>query len=366
MKIIRSSKCSLKFLNSTKRKKLDEIFSEYTRVVNIFVDSFWEDCPHKMEIGVTIINPVDSWFGYRIRNTAAREAVDMVATSRKRDGKKAKKPIHKGKCMCLSSAIIDFQLSKSSNEFDAWLHLHSIGNKTIFDIPIKFHKHFNILNAKAKRLNYYVITKKNVQFAFEMETKPKYKNGKILGIDTGIKALASTSDGKQFGLDTEAHINRIKRCKHGSKGQRSARRALRQRMDETAKEIFNSNKRVKLVVVEKLKNLNYKSKVKRRLNKTMRRSIGSWAYRYWLDRVQRECEVRRSSFRSVPAYYTSQQCSACGFTDRKNRSKEKFLCRKCNHVDNADINAAKNILERFITGLYGAGFKPGQPISASL
>ncbi|KKL67181.1 hypothetical protein LCGC14_2137520 [marine sediment metagenome] len=32
--------------------------------------------------------------------------------------------------------------------------------------------------------------------------------------------------------------------------------------------------------------------------------------------------------------------------------------KKWNKLHHADINAAKNILSRFITGPYGAGFKP--------
>jgi len=31
---------------------------------------------------------------------------------------------------------------------------------------------------------------------------------------------------------------------------------------------------------------------------------------------------------------------------------------KCYHTDNADINAALNILARFITGKYGSCYKP--------
>ena len=40
-----------------------------------------------------------------------------------------------------------------------------------------------------------------------------------------------------------------------------------------------------------------------------------------------------------------------------NRNGEKFLCLNCGHADNADINAGKNILNRFLTGQNGARYK---------
>ncbi len=43
--------------------------------------------------------------------------------------------------------------------------------------------------------------------------------------------------------------------------------------------------------------------------------------------------------------YTSQTCSNCGYKDSDNRlSQAKFDCKSCVHKENADINAAKNIL----------------------
>ena len=43
--------------------------------------------------------------------------------------------------------------------------------------------------------------------------------------------------------------------------------------------------------------------------------------------------------------YTSQKCSCCGYTDKDNRkTQEVFNCLVCNHKENADINASKNIL----------------------
>jgi hypothetical protein len=358
MKIIRSSKCSLKFANKKKLDTLRRILTEYGVVVNAFIEMFWFNPPRKIELRKDIINRPNTWLSFRFRKVAAREAIDMIKSSRRRYGEEAVRPTHKGQCMYISSAVASLVASKHTSEFDAWLHLHSMGMNIILDLPVKFHKHYNTFATKGKRLESYIVTIDNVQFAFEIETGLKYKSGKMVGVDTGIKALASTSNGVQFGRDITRYLDRINGCKHGSKGQKRARRALKQRMDEVAKELFDSTGRVRLIVVEKLKNLNHKTRVKRRLTKNMRRSIGSWAWRYWLDRLQRECENRRSAFRSVPAYYTSQTCPSCGHVDRKNRNGEVFLCRKCGHADNADINAARNILFRFITGPYGAGFKP--------
>lgn len=47
--------------------------------------------------------------------------------------------------------------------------------------------------------------------------------------------------------------------------------------------------------------------------------------------------------------YTSQTCSACGDVDKKSRiSQSEYACRSCGHVDNADVNAAKNIMSKGI------------------
>jgi IS605 OrfB family transposase len=340
------------------------VLAEYGRVCNFFIKHFWTTellSKSKLLKGIVDLPLSDespTWLSARLRKVAAREAIDMIQAVKQRwkhNPHKMKMPTHKGKRMSVSSTIADLQQAKDTT-FDAWLHLASIGNKTILDIPIKYHKQFNKWNAKGKRLNAYIITPDYVQFCFEVEAECKRTTGDMIGVDTGIKALASISDGQQFGRDIETHIEAVKRCKHGSKNQQRKLRALKQRMDEVVKEVVAS--KPQLIVVEKLKNLNHKTRVRRRLNKNMRRSLGSWNYRYWLNRLQQATEENRIVFRSVPSFYTSQQCSACGHTERKNRSGEIFRCIKCDHSDNADLNAAKNILDRFIQGPYGALYKP--------
>lgn len=58
-------------------------------------------------------------------------------------------------------------------------------------------------------------------------------------------------------------------------------------------------------------------------------------------------QARGGTLIKVPAAYTSQACSACGHTEKLNRSSQaRFKCVACGHAENADVNAAKNILAR--------------------
>jgi putative transposase len=55
---------------------------------------------------------------------------------------------------------------------------------------------------------------------------------------------------------------------------------------------------------------------------------------------------------SVPAHFTSQECSACHHVDAANRvSQALFHCVSCGHTANADMNAAKVIKHRGIQAL---------------
>ncbi len=404
MKIIRSSKCSLNFSTKYKQEQLNTILHEYSETVNFFIKHFWNKKDvTKKDLTKDIFNLPETWLSARMKQVAAREALDMIKSSKevlesnleriesnisamenkiseiKKDidtrnnrrktnnlYKKIKKnrmkvemmqprmPKHKGKRICASALICNLQENKSSSNFDSWLHLSSIGNKISLDLPIVFHRHFKQLRNKGRMLNSYIITKDYVQFSFEIETGPKKDVKELIGIDTGVNALASTSNSEQFGNDIKELINTIKRCEHGSKRQKRLKLNLKYRICEIAKQVA---KNADLIVTENLKNLNHNSKLKGRLSKNIRSVIGSWNYSYWLERLEMVCQDNRVSFRTVSPYYTSQMCSKCGYTDKTNRDGELFKCRKCYHTGNADINAALNILKRFVTGKYGSCYQ---------
>ena len=50
--------------------------------------------------------------------------------------------------------------------------------------------------------------------------------------------------------------------------------------------------------------------------------------------------------------HTSQTCSCCSHTAKENRpTQAEFECRSCGHRENADVNAARNILTVGQTGM---------------
>jgi len=286
----------------------------------------------------------DSWLSARARQAAAHEALSMIKATRNRWKENAVKPLHRGERMMVSSTIALLEEAESTSEFDAWLHLRCIGRKIILDLPIRFHKHFNRLARKGKRLNSYIITRKDVQFVFDLEV-PEPRMEPVVGVDTGINVLASLSSGEQLGEDVRAGIDRINGCQHGSNGQQRAVRALKQRIDETARDVVQ---KCGTVVVENLKGIC--NRTKERVGKTTRRLLGRWQVRHWMTRLEQRCQMEGRSFHVVSARYTSQTCHTCGHVEQGNREGRKFLCRKCGYADDADINAAKNILSRFLTG----------------
>jgi putative transposase len=70
----------------------------------------------------------------------------------------------------------------------------------------------------------------------------------------------------------------------------------------------------------------------------------------------------------VPAAYTSQTCAACGHVDAGSReSQATFRCTSCGEAANADVNAARTILDRALRGQAedGRGNTPSLDVEAS-
>ena len=125
MKLIRSSKCSLKFATQLKLDELKTILTEYGKVCNIFIEYFWKNgTPSKSDLLKDIVDlSKGTWLSARLRKVAAREAIDMIVATKERWKNKPNKmkiPVHKGKRMYVSCTIADLIDSKESTEFDSF------------------------------------------------------------------------------------------------------------------------------------------------------------------------------------------------------------------------------------------------------
>ena len=48
--------------------------------------------------------------------------------------------------------------------------------------------------------------------------------------------------------------------------------------------------------------------------------------------------------------FTSQRCSECGVVSAEHRQRKRYDCAECGMTEDADINAARNILHKALAG----------------
>ena len=94
-----------------------------------------------------------------------------------------------------------------------------------------------------------------------------------------------------------------------------------------------------VIVFEKLQVLNMVQ------NHCIAKSITDASWNQLIEQTRYKAENAGRKFVQIPAAYTSQTCRICGHCEKANRQTQAvFECVKCHHTENADLNAAKNIL----------------------
>jgi IS605 OrfB family transposase len=83
-----------------------------------------------------------------------------------------------------------------------------------------------------------------------------------------------------------------------------------------------------------------------RWRKGTRRRMSQWAHGLLETWITNKAQERGITVAYVPPAYTSKTCNRCGLLG--DRRKHVFRCPHCGHTDHADVNAAKNIRDRFI------------------
>jgi putative transposase len=190
----------------------------------------------------------------------------------------------------------------------------------------------------------------------EVETPEPIDAEGFLGVDLGIVNLATDSDGETFSGE---HIERRRQWYQGRRqalqkvGTKSANRHLkrlagRQRRFQKdtnhtiSKRLVAKAERTKrALVLEDLKGIRTRARVK---GPEQRARHSNWAFGQLRQFLSYKAQRTGVTVSFVDPAYTSQRCSACGHTERRNRrSQAAFCCVVCNHQLPADYNAAINI-----------------------
>jgi len=218
-----------------------------------------------------------------------------------------------------------------------------------------------------------------VQFTGSLDArdtvKPLIPSQKAVGIDVGIRYFLADSQGNiepnpQFYRQGQQQLNRLNRRKSKkyqkgkpqSKNYHKARcryarahlKVSRQREEFVKRVALRLIKSNDLVVYE---DLNVKGMVRNRHLAKSISDVGWSAFRRWLDYF---CYKYGKITIAVSPYNTSQNCSSCGKKVQKSLSTRTHVCPHCNYVEDRDINAAINILQKGLstvghTGAYKLG-----------
>ncbi len=239
------------------------------------------------------------------------------------------------------------------------LTLSSMGKRerVILNIPDYFRPIFDSWKLKGATLTYSVKTKQFwIRLVYETESPALKTEGKVFGIDRGIRQLAVTSEGQFFSNSTIRASQRrylYNRKTAQAKGTPSARSRLKAMSGKEKRFSRDVNHRVtkqlvslsdvKTYVLEDLKGIRNKRRG-RKLNKR----LGSWPFHQFGFFLTYKAEMLGKEVVYVDAYYTSRKCSCCKTIQKNNRKKSKYHCNQCNFQLHADWNAAINIRDSYI------------------
>jgi putative transposase len=220
------------------------------------------------------------------------------------------------------------------------------------------------VSCKAGRWRISIQTERDVDMSLPEATS-------IVGIDMGIVRYAALSDGTEVPSvhSLKTHLGRLallqRRLSRKTKFSRNwvkAKARVQQlhhrianvRRDHIHKASHTISKNHAMAVIEDLRIRNMSASAKGSCEapgrnvpakSALNRSILDQGWFEFRRQLEYKLAWRGGQLLAVPAFNTSRQCSCCGYTAAGNRSTQaKFECTACGYRENADTNAARNIL----------------------
>lgn len=351
----------LDLANSGKLDKLKDVAKVYMTLVQAYVTYIFDNDTRDVN-KYDKIPTIATELSERYKRCAWQQAVGIMHSFFSNRHKN--KPVLKNILIQGNSNLIKIELS-STNTFDYWLRIATLEKRKPVRIPIKIHQYGKNVLETGKLCSGVTLKFENDQwyatFVVEANQQKEKAHGDHIGVDIGIRNLLTTTRG-HFGhfskklidlVDKDYEKRRRKQKLNAclkNKGRelvslqsKKVEATIRNEIGRAINQFINTLPKGPIIILEKLSvaDMRFKS---RRMNRILKASkIG-----YICDRLREKLDLNHIEHASVTAAYSSQECSKCGYVDRANRpSQEKFVCRFCEHRENADVNASETLPKRF-------------------
>jgi len=358
--MIRSSKHSLKFCNSSKLLVISSLVDEYRYLLQMIVDDLWLDKNSSKAkfVSTETLYKYETWLSAGIKQACGKQALAMLRSARakrekqtymlkklQRNGENVKylqskidrqalvKPNCSNTNLELDSRFIDFEDGKSFT----FVRISCIGKKIQIKIPIKETKVSKKWSANSTRNQCIRLSKESIQLVFKAENHSKI-GAEVVGADQGIVNTLSLSNGKttshcKHGHNLQTILKKLSRKKKGSKAFRAAQSHRKNYINWSINQLDMNG--VKEIRLEKLRQVGHGHR--------RPRFISHWTYTLIKDKLVRLGEAEGFDVVEVPNEFRSQRCSSCGWVRKANRKGKTFKCTSCSFVHDSDLNAASNL-----------------------
>ncbi len=239
-------------------------------------------------------------------------------------------------------------------------------------------------------------TKKTLVFTNRPLPVERTQTGSLVGLDMGVAHTLVSSNREYVDIPRPTKSERYKmrklqkalarkdapyagRGKGKSSSPSKRRAAIKEQMKKLAAKqanrrdwwIHNVSKELVVdhdfIALEDLKVKNMSRRGKGSRKRGLNRSILESSWGKFRDTLSYKAKLADVSVVLVDPRHTSQTCNKCTHVARENRESQAiFKCVSCGHLDNADVNAAKNILVRGLTSKTSATIITNNGLESSL
>lgn len=208
-----------------------------------------------------------------------------------------------------------------------------------------------------------------LELIYEVDSVPKLNSqtfSKVIGLDLGVNNLVTSSDGllvkggvvKSINQWYNKQLAKYKSLAAKRKHSTKTFRIMRLGRHRTNKLRDFLHKTSRLIISHCLANhigtivIGYNERWKQhcRLGKRNSQNFINIPFLKFVQMLEYKANHAGITVIRISEAYTSQQCSSCGMVASENRrSRGLYICKTCGERLNADFNAAKNILDRYLS-----------------